>query len=84
MKVKQIIKELQQLDPEKEIAVDYWQEEDVLTRAEQRDIVLTNEEVGKTLDYMYDHYDSQNGLTWDTLDYALDDILRERELEKDG
>jgi len=54
-----------------------WTEEDVLGKAKERGIGITREQVQEILDEMDHRHDASMGITWDTIDAALDDYVRE-------
>ena len=66
----------------KETCVLIWIAEDVLGRAKDLDIKCTEDEANDILGCMESKHDATIGVTWDTIDYYLDNLERER-AEKD-
>ena len=60
-----------------EIAVS-WCKEDVRGIAESSGIELSDHEIGEILNSMIDDHDAQHGITWDTIQYYVDEIKQER------
>lgn len=54
-----------------------WSTEDVITRAEERDIQLTQEQADRIIDKVDRKQDASVGVTWDTIDFYTDNILAE-------
>ena len=77
MKVRDAIKELQKnYLPGDDIAMSIFDMNDVQSRCDDREIVLTEDEQRKVLDYMREpeNSDANYGLNWDTMDTAIDAI----------
>ena len=60
--------------PEQHIAYAIWCEEDVMRRALKRKLSITKEQAESILDRMYAKHDAELGITWDTIDCALDEL----------
>lgn len=56
-----------------------WNVEDVLVRAEDRDIELTEDEARKILHQLDEKHDASIGINWDTIDCITDMFLQEKE-----
>ncbi len=54
---------------------DVWCIEDVILRANNRDIKLTTEQASQILVNMEESLDCNEGFTWHTLDYHIDRLL---------
>lgn len=52
-----------------------WQADDVEMRAEERDIELTPEQVGDILHLLDHKHDASLGVSWDTIDYYIDEAV---------
>jgi len=55
------------------VAVAIWSREDVIGRAKEKGITLTDKETDEILDDIDRHHDATLGITWDTIDCAIDD-----------
>ena len=54
-----------------------WEIEDVFTEAENMGVKLTKEQAIEVLQAVLDHHDATMGVSWTTLDCAIEDLLRE-------
>ena len=63
-----------QYKPDDHVAVAIWGEDDVLERAEERDMSITREQAQSILQQMDSNHDAELGITWDTIDAGLDAI----------
>ena len=54
-----------------------WVTYDVIERAKQLGIECTEEQANDIIEYMERKQDSENGVTWDTIDYHLTSLCRE-------
>ena len=61
------------------IAIAIWTEEDVLGRAQERRLFITQEQARKIIDRVDNSQDSSLGISWDTID-AITDFVLEAEL----
>jgi hypothetical protein len=52
-----------------------WCADDVRHVAEQKNITLTDEQVSDVLYLMQDRHDATIGMSWDIIDYLIDDVL---------
>ena len=82
MLVKQLIKHLEGFGLDTTVAAMIWLPEDVLSLVEPGQ--LTDEDADWILEDIDHHQDASLGITWDTLQYYVDEYLRENELEKKG
>ena len=72
MKVKDFITHLQQYyPPEEKILCIVWQVDDVLYRADELGIEITEEEAEEILNVMNHHHDACIGINWDVIDCHL-------------
>ena len=55
-----------------------WSIEDVLQQAENDGIEITREEAGDVLELLLKNHDASNGISWDTLDYYIGEVISER------
>jgi hypothetical protein len=56
-----------------------WCIEDVLDKADELGIALSNEEAENILDDIFDHHDCEMGVSWVTLGCAIEDYPRNGE-----
>ncbi len=56
-----------------------WQDDDVIERAKERDIEVTEEEAREILAHIGRKWDANYGISWDTLDYYTDDFIETRD-----
>ena len=82
MKWKDFIKNHSNLDPEEDIACILWIRPDVFEKTQEKypDVVITDEIADEVLCRMDNKSDCQYGMTWDTLEYHLEEVLQERNL----
>lgn len=75
MRMDELIKRLQrQYHPETELVAVFWQKDDVLTRAKDRGLVISDEEAGDIVEALEDRHDACIGINWDVIDFHLDDL----------
>lgn len=55
-----------------------WSIEDVLQQAENDGTKITREEAGDVLELLLKNHDANNGISWDTLDYYIGEVVSER------
>lgn len=58
-----------------------WNIMDVLEQAKNNDIELTTQEAKDVLALQYRKHDAEQGVSWDSLDYWIDEVVREREVK---
>lgn len=58
------------------VAMAIWQRSDVFDQAKRRGITITKDEADQILDEMDRNQDCTVGITWDTIDYYLDELTR--------
>ena len=56
-----------------------WSTEDVLHQAEGKGIKITKDEANEILLHMERKYDATIGISWETIDCHLDDLVDERD-----
>lgn len=78
MKAKECIERLQTLDPEESICMHYWQVGDVIGKAEEMGVDITNEEAQEILDEIEDNIDCDLGVSWTTLRAGIEDFVSTR------
>jgi hypothetical protein len=71
--VASVIEHLQGYKPDEHIATAIWCEEDVLGRAKEMGIKITRKKVQEILDDIEQHHDAELGISWMTLDCAIED-----------
>jgi hypothetical protein len=75
MLVKDLIQHLaSHHDPDETVAYDVWCYEDVMTQADGRGMSVTKEEAMGILEEMDHRKDANMGITWDTIDFYLDEM----------
>lgn len=74
--VKNFLKEFQVQHPNEseEIAVAVWTVKDVKSRAEERQIDITEKRAQEIVSAMHRHQDPDIGITWETIDEYLHDL----------
>ena len=73
---KELIEHLQKsYKPKDVLAVAIWQVDDVLGRAKEREIEITREQAEKIVSRIDRRKDATLGITWVTIDCALDDFI---------
>ena len=78
-KVKDLIQWLQDAyDPEEFVAYSLWTTADVQPFGDERDIDLTEEEMGRVLERANNKQDCSVGINWDVLGFYVDEVIRER------
>ncbi len=60
-------------DIEGHVAVAIWQREDVFDMAKRLDIEITEEQADEILDEMDHRQDAEVGISWDTIEFYLQD-----------
>jgi len=74
--VKEVIEHrLNGYKPNEHIAVAIWGEEDVIGRAEERGITITQKEAQEILDSVDHKQDCSIGISWDVLDVYIDELV---------
>jgi len=70
------------LYPDEEVACILWTRPDVFEKAQEEypDVVITNEIADEVLCRMDRKSDCENGMTWYSLEYYVDAVLREQKL----
>ena len=56
-----------------------WSTEDVLQRAKDNDVKLTDDEANSILLEMQREYDADVGINWETIDDYIDDLVDVRD-----
>ena len=56
-----------------------WSTEDVLQRAKDNDVKLTEDEANSILLEIQRDYDADVGISWGTIDVYIDDLVDERD-----
>lgn len=70
-----IVKLNENYQPDEHIAVAIWCEDDVIGRARERHKVVSREQAQRILDTIDNKQDCSLGISWDTLDFYIDDEL---------
>lgn len=53
-----------------------WTQDDVLHTANEMGVTLTDQEVRNVLDHIEYNHDANYGISWDTIQFAIELILR--------
>lgn len=53
-----------------------WNQDDVLHQASQMGVTLTDEQVMSVLDHVEHNHDANFGISWDTIEWAIESELR--------
>lgn len=78
MKVKDIIKKLEQFaDPDYQLVYDMFSEDDIREYAQTIEITLTNAQVRLVVDYLERKADAEQGMSWGTIEFAINQITKE-------
>ena len=78
MGMEELIKELQErYPPETELVAVFWQKEDILWRAEDRELRISDEEAGQVVEALEGQHDACIGINWDVIVFQLDDFETE-------
>jgi uncharacterized protein CbrC (UPF0167 family) len=56
-------------------ALSIWSVEDVFSRCEDRDLMITEKEASNILSIMQSKHDANIGFNWDVLDIFIDEVL---------
>jgi len=56
-----------------------WSTEDVLQRAKDNDVKLTEDEANSILLEIQRDYDADVGINWETIDVYIDDLVDDRD-----
>jgi len=76
MIISEVIKRLQGFNQETACAYDLWLPEDVRQQAEHEERYdLTDEQCAEVLKFVQHHNDATLGINWDTLSFAIDEVL---------
>lgn len=58
------------------IAVAIWCEEDVIERAKEKGVIMGHKPAAEIMDALDHDHDCELGITWDSLDYYIDEFRR--------
>jgi hypothetical protein len=73
MKAKHLKRHLDSYDDDEELAYMIWSREDVQDAAKRRGLELTNNQADEVLEFVDHHKDCELGISWTTIDCALDE-----------
>ena len=77
MTVGDIIKQLQQFDPNELMIADQWMVEDIKNVSEELEN-LTDEQCRIVMAYMYEHYSTENGINNEVILSAIDECISQK------
>ena len=81
MKVSDAIEWLKKFHkPDETICMILWSEDDVLERAEEREMEIEREDARRVIHWIYKYHDASIGINWDTIDCYLDEIKMEKDV----
>lgn len=72
------IKRIKGIHKGEHVAVAIWCREDVKERAKALHIRVGNRQADHILDEMEQHHDAEVGISWDTIDFWLEELRYER------
>ena len=75
MKVKDMIKVLEGMNPESEIIRFWWAEEDIVHKAAEMKQALNAEQIESIVYNLEEHLDANDGICWDTIESAIEEEL---------
>ncbi len=78
-RLKQDIVDLQDALKEAEEYVCGWSKDDVLDKASDMSVKITEDEAVEILDHIADNFDANHGVFWDTIEWAIEDHVKRRE-----
>jgi hypothetical protein len=53
-----------------------WTDEDIKSISKNMNIILTKNQIGDILDNIYRYHDASLGITWDTIEYHIEEYMR--------
>jgi len=77
--VADLMEHLSHMDKNTPLAYVLWLAEDVEMKAEENNEVLTEEELSDVLARTQKYHDCEYGITWDTINNHMIDVINERE-----
>lgn len=81
MRIEDLITELQKrYQPETEVVAVFWHKEDIVWRAEDRAIVVSDEEAGQIIEALEANHDASIGINWEVIDFHLDNLKHDQSL----
>ena len=81
-RLKQDIVDLQDSLKEAEEYVCGWSKDDVLDKAHDMSVKITEDEAVEILDHIEHNFDANHGVFWDTIEWAIEEHVVQRELRK--
>lgn len=79
MTVRELIEYLKTYDSNMPLAFSLWQPDDVRWHAEENGIKLSEDEISNVLGIMHDKQDASLGLSWTTLECAVEQVIENKE-----
>lgn len=70
--------EIQRIDPKEHVCVIIWSVGDVIDRAHERGVKVSQSEAEDIIEEMEHRHDATIGINWDTIDVFLQDLDWER------
>ncbi len=67
-------------DPEDQIAISIWQTGDIVGRAKDRGMSVSQATAEDIIGKIHSNHDASIGISWDTIDYWLDTVAQESEV----
>ncbi len=75
MRMDEFIKHLQEsYHPQTEVVGVIWQKEDIIWRAEDRGLSISDEKAVQIVDALGHGHDACIGINWEVIDFHLDDL----------
>jgi len=73
---------LRDYKPSDHIALIIWTTDDVMEKAKERHLEITQEEAEGIVDDLQENHDASQGISWNTIDDALDEVEDKHEEEE--
>jgi hypothetical protein len=81
--VKEIIEKFQSsYKPDDHVAVAIWSIEDVMEQAKENGVKITKKRANEVLDFIDDEQDATHGISWITINCAIDEILSRNDFQQ--
>lgn len=75
MKVIDLIKQLEALDPNETIACDLWTKTDIESVADDMEVTITDGMITEVLYLLDKSYDCNHGITWESVRNAINSVM---------
>jgi hypothetical protein len=75
--VNSALKDLKNYPKDAHIAYAIWQVDDVLEKAKEMEVTLTETEASEIIDFVHNKHDAELGISWMTIETAIDIYMDE-------